>query len=97
MTWLFTATIRSVRQLVTVFCRSCLLLLCRSTDGGTDGGNSMDITAWVVLVPVVAMLIAAIAAVVIVVVAVQDTTACARAEVLKAVAEVIRAVRGSRR
>ncbi|MEU1201891.1 hypothetical protein ABZ446_37530 [Streptomyces sp. NPDC005813] len=57
----------------------------------------MDITAWVALVPVGAVLIAAIVAVVIVVVAVQGTPARARAEVLKAVAEVIRAVRGSRR
>jgi hypothetical protein len=53
----------------------------------------MDVTAWA-LVLVACMLVAATAAVLIAVVALKDTASHDRATVLKAVAEVIRAVRG---
>jgi len=55
----------------------------------------MHINAWA-LVPVVGILIAATAAVLIVVVALKDTASRDRATVLRAVAEVIRAVQGRR-
>ncbi|WP_371788092.1 hypothetical protein OG404_09075 [Streptomyces griseoaurantiacus] len=57
----------------------------------------MNITAWATLVPVAVALVAAAAAVLIVIVVVKGTASRDRATVLKAVAEVIRAVRGSRR
>ncbi|MFE2217587.1 hypothetical protein ACFW93_37430 [Streptomyces canus] len=57
----------------------------------------MDITAWAALVPVVAVLVTAAATVLIVIVALGGTASRDRATILKAVAEVIRAVRGSRR
>ncbi|WP_162794238.1 hypothetical protein [Streptomyces paludis] len=53
----------------------------------------MDVIA-VVLVPVASLLVVAGAAVLIVVVALKDTASRDRAVVLRAVAEVIRAVRG---
>ncbi|WP_427168710.1 hypothetical protein ACQF4J_01540 [Streptomyces sp. C1-1] len=56
----------------------------------------MSVSAWAVMVPVAVTLVAAVAAVLLVIVAVKDTTSRDRATVLKAVAEVIRAVRGSR-
>ncbi|WP_393052959.1 hypothetical protein [Streptomyces sp. LN549] len=56
----------------------------------------MDITAWV-WVPVAAMLVAATAAVLIVAIALRGTESSDRAIVIKAVAELIRAVRGRRR
>jgi hypothetical protein len=55
----------------------------------------MDVTAWA-LVPVAILLMTAATAVVIVMVALRGTASRDRASVLKAVAEVIRAVRGSR-
>ncbi|MFC1443064.1 hypothetical protein ABUW04_32970 [Streptacidiphilus sp. N1-10] len=55
----------------------------------------MDVTAWA-LVPVAGMLVAATAAVLIVVVALKDTASRDRATVLRAVAEVILAVRSRR-
>ncbi|CAM5539432.1 hypothetical protein BOQ63_005115 (plasmid) [Streptomyces viridifaciens] len=58
----------------------------------------MNIAAWAAaLVPVAVMLLAAAAAVTIVMVALKGTAPRDRATVLKAVAEVIRAVRGSRK
>jgi hypothetical protein len=57
----------------------------------------MNIAAWATLVPVAVALVAAGAAVLIVIVVVKGTVSGDRATVLKAVAEVIRAVRGSRR
>ncbi|MGW4513028.1 hypothetical protein ACWEO4_13685 [Streptomyces sp. NPDC004393] len=56
----------------------------------------MNIAAWV-WVPVAVTLVAAVAAVLMVIVVVNGTASRDRATVLKAVAEVIRAVRGSRR
>ncbi|MFE2145207.1 hypothetical protein ACFXA3_26315 [Streptomyces sp. NPDC059456] len=55
----------------------------------------MDLTAWA-LVPVAGMLVAAATAVAIVTVALKGTASRDRATVLKAVAEVVRAVRGRR-
>ncbi|MGW3668153.1 hypothetical protein [Streptomyces sp. NPDC005141] len=55
----------------------------------------MDVTAWA-LVPVTGMLVTATAAVLIVVVALKGTASRDRATVLRAVAEVILAVRGRR-
>ncbi|MCX4538924.1 hypothetical protein OHA79_45090 (plasmid) [Streptomyces sp. NBC_00841] len=55
----------------------------------------MDVTAWA-LVPVASMLVAATAAVLVVVVALKGTASRDRATVLRAVAEVILAVRGRR-
>ncbi|MCF4140444.1 hypothetical protein L1856_31760 [Streptomyces sp. Tue 6430] len=55
----------------------------------------MDVTAWA-LVPVAGMLVTAATAVSIVMVALKGTASRDRATVLKAVAEVIRAVRGRR-
>ncbi|MER5200808.1 hypothetical protein ACWD3J_45755 [Streptomyces sp. NPDC002755] len=55
----------------------------------------MDVIAWA-LVPVAGTCVAAAAAVVIVVVALRGTAARERATVLKAIADVIRAIRGSR-
>nr|WSW48738.1 hypothetical protein OG296_37035 [Streptomyces sp. NBC_01001] len=55
----------------------------------------MDVTSWA-LVPVAGVLVAAAAAVLIVMVALRGTASRDRATVLKAVAEVIRALRGSR-
>ncbi|MFB7864738.1 hypothetical protein [Streptomyces sp. NPDC056069] len=57
----------------------------------------MNVSDWALVVPVAVTLVAAVAAVLVVVVAVKDTASRDRATVLKAVAEVIRAVRGSRR
>ncbi|MFJ6900559.1 hypothetical protein [Streptomyces hokutonensis] len=57
----------------------------------------MNISAWALMVPVAVTLVAAVTAVVVVIVAVKDTASGDRATALKAVAEVIRAVRGSRR
>ncbi|MFE2409895.1 hypothetical protein ACFXDE_16310 [Kitasatospora sp. NPDC059408] len=57
----------------------------------------MNIAAWAPLVPISVAFMAASAAVLIVIVAVKGTASKDRATVLKAVAEVIRAVRGSRR
>ncbi|MEU3175504.1 hypothetical protein [Streptomyces sp. NPDC007000] len=57
----------------------------------------MNVSAWALMVPVAVTLVAAVAAVLVVIVAVKDTASGDRATVLKAVAEVIRAVRGSRR
>lgn len=56
----------------------------------------MNVDAWVLL-PVAITLVAAVAAVLIVIVAVKGTASRDRATVLEAVADVIRAVRGSRR
>ncbi|WP_158674720.1 hypothetical protein [Streptomyces hoynatensis] len=56
----------------------------------------MNVTAWV-LAPVAVALIVAVAAVLVVIVAVKGTAPSDRATVLKAVAEVIRAIRGTRR
>ncbi|MEV5149725.1 hypothetical protein [Streptomyces sp. NPDC052727] len=55
----------------------------------------MDAIAWA-LVPVLCMLVGATAAVLIVVIAMKDTASPDRATVLRAVADVIRAVRGRR-
>ncbi|MFD8723876.1 hypothetical protein ACFV2H_39475 [Streptomyces sp. NPDC059629] len=55
----------------------------------------MDVTAWA-LVPVAGMLVMATTAVSIVIVALRGTASRDRATVLKAVAEVVRALRGSR-
>ncbi|MFB7287787.1 hypothetical protein [Actinacidiphila glaucinigra] len=55
----------------------------------------MEVTAWA-LVPVAILLVTAATAVVIVMVALRGTASRDRATVLKAVAEVIRAVRGRR-
>ncbi|MFE4957959.1 hypothetical protein ACFRCW_28800 [Streptomyces sp. NPDC056653] len=55
----------------------------------------MDVIAWA-LVPVAGMLVAATAAVLIVVVALKDTVSRDRATIIRAVAEVIHAVRGRR-
>ncbi|GAA4663561.1 hypothetical protein GCM10023347_14290 [Streptomyces chumphonensis] len=57
----------------------------------------MNASAWALLVPVGITLVAAVATVLVVIVAMKDTASGDRATVLKAVAEVIRAVRGSRR
>ncbi|MFJ9448627.1 hypothetical protein ACIRRH_43595 [Kitasatospora sp. NPDC101235] len=58
----------------------------------------MTIAAWAAaLVPVASMLVAAASAVAIVMVALKGTASRDRATVLRAVAEVIRAVRGSRK
>ncbi|MFE0733230.1 hypothetical protein ACFW2X_34370 [Streptomyces antibioticus] len=62
----------------------------------------MNVSEWAALmVPVVAValvaLVAAVAAVLVVIVAMRGTASGDRATVLKAVAEVIRAVRGTRR
>ncbi|MFB8137879.1 hypothetical protein [Streptomyces mirabilis] len=56
----------------------------------------MNVTAWA-LVPVALTLVAAATAVLIIIVAMKGTASGDRASVLNAVAEVIRAVRGSRR
>lgn len=56
----------------------------------------MDIAVWAALVPVAAVLVTAITAVLVVVVTMKGTASSDRAMVLQAVAEVIRAVRGSR-
>lgn len=57
----------------------------------------MDIAVWAAMVPVATVLVAAIAAVLAVVVTMKGTASRDRAMVLKAVAEVIRAVRGNHR
>ncbi|MGW4698112.1 hypothetical protein ACWEO1_37700 [Kitasatospora cineracea] len=55
----------------------------------------MDVIAWA-LVPVVGMLVAALTAVLIAVVALKGTASRERAAVLRAVADVVRAVYGRR-
>lgn len=57
----------------------------------------MDIAIWAAFVPLAAVLVTAVASVLVVVVTMKDTASHDRAMVLEAVAEVIRAVRGSRR
>lgn len=70
--------------------------LVRPVDGRPDGGNALNIAAWALL-PIALTLIAAVAAVLIVTVVMKGTASRDRATVLNAVAEVIHAVRSSRR